>query len=732
MIPAAPGMDNTPQSISPDGNSFGLEMPPEKPGMDDQEIIKLVEDTYEDYKHGRAPFEREWYRNVLFLMGNQWIIWDTLENKWRKKRLADWVPTPVTNKFASAGQRLVSVISRIEPNWEFTPSTSDSRDISAAEQCELAEQIICEENKIDEIRASMAPWLTYTGNCFLLSGVEPIAAKVDHTGYLSGEPNKEDEMPGVSDMNQPRQETGFETAGEMEPAPPPTGFKLFTDVVAPFETYLDQTIENLRDQTKILLINRRSKEYVHNLWGVDIDLVDTEAKLNYQETLGYITSDPYITNYLAGVGRIKRVNVKRLYVNPNDQYPEGLYAVVAGGKVLEKGVLPKTKEGDPFIPISSMKFDSVPGAAFGRTPLNDVVQKQVQRNKIESLVELIILRMASPIWLLPEGTVTQNVSGAPGAMWKYSLIGDKSSPPSRIPGEQVPSSVIQFIQSIDKDIEDLVSTFEALKGQSPYSGAPGVVIEQLIEQGMTRFGPTLRNIAEGYRQWMKHQLELFRVYGIVDKTVAKMGTASKWDIQSFKGADIAGVVNVRVESDSTVPRSAQVEIAKIINAINAKIVDVTDPMVKQKTLQKLKIEDLNSNIEEDIVFAVKENETMGAGQPVDVTPFLDNHVIHIYKHREFAMTDQAIPIRPLIVQHITKHHMMMDAEMNPAGPPPGAVPPGGPPKPGGPGGPGPGHVPPKGGHQGGPGGPEVNKKEGAGLNPAAAKPVTAPLPGNAV
>jgi hypothetical protein len=297
--------------------------------------------------------------------------------------------------------------------------------------------------------------------------------------------------------------------------------------------------------------------------------------------------------------------------------------------------------------------------------MDDIIHKQIQRNKIESLIELIALRMGSPIWLMPEGTVVRNFTGEPGAVINYSMVGEKASKPDRIPGEQIPTSIVQFLASIDKDIEDLVSTFEALKGQSPYSGAPGVVIEQLIEQGLTRFGPSLRNVAEGYRQWMKHQLEFFRRYGIAEKTVMKQGEGTVWTSKQFKGADIEGAVNVRIESDSTVPRSSQVETAKILEAINAGLVDVANPVIKQKVLQKLKIQDLQDDVEQDMIIAQTENEAFSQGIMPPVTQFLDNHIIHVYKHNKFANSEAGAQYRQAVMQHVTMHHMIMDAEMNP-------------------------------------------------------------------
>ena len=622
--------------------------------MDDAELLKLVNDTYGDYKHGRIPFERLWYKASHFLIGNHWITWDTLENQWRKRRLAKYVPTPVTNKYAASGQRLVSVMARIEPNWNFSPSTDSEADIKAAEQCDLAKTVICEENHIESIRQRIAPWVVYTGNCYLLSGVE--------AEY------EEPETPELTPELMAAPPEILQAMMAMASHPKLKNGKLYTDVLSPYEIYCDQTVENFDDQQKILIINRRSKEYVKLMWGQDVEEFDVDSKLNYLESLGYICPDAYTTGSVHGRQKARRAIVKRLFMRPSDKYPNGLYVVACGDKVLEKGELPTTKEGKPFIPISHIPFDKVPGAALGRTPMDDVIPKQIQRNKIESLMELIIFRMAAPIWLIPNGTVMHGMTGEPGSTVEYSLVGDKASRPDRIPGEQVPSSIPMMIEKIDKDIEDIVSTFEALKGQLPAAGTPNVAIENLVEQGLTRFGPALRNMGEGWRQWMIHQLEFFRKYGLTERTIAKKGITSQWKVDRFKGADIIGAANVHVESDSTTPRSQQVETAKTLEAVNAHLVDISDPNVRFDVLKRLKLQDLMSDVDGDRLASVKENEMIAKGLPVQVTPFVDDPIIHIPEHKKAFWETDDPALKQMYAKHIAEHNMIMDAEQTPEAP----------------------------------------------------------------
>jgi len=617
--------------------------------VSDAEALELVEKIYSELKPGRASFEREWYENILFLLGNQWITWDqTSGGKFRKQRLANWVPTPVTNVFAATGQRLVSVLSRIEPNFEFVPGSDRAEDIQSAKLCESVEDVICEENKIDSLRQPIASWLTYAANCYLLSGVDPIYGETPEPALMDGM-GMEGEMQSLMEDLQPQIES----------------YKNYTEVLSPFEVWKDHTIEEFENQPKILVVHKKDKEYVVNHYpDIDPNSLEETQGTNYLETIGYLTSDTTINSYLAGNNKVRRVEVKRLFMLPTNKFSKGLYIVVAGGKVCEKKELPLASNKKPFIPVSDMKFDSVPGAAYARTPMTDIKPKQRQLNKLDSLIELIAMRMAAPVWLIPEGTVTSNFSGEPGAKIKYSFVGDKASKPDRIPGEQVPSSVMQYRTTITQDIENLGSTFEALKGQAPYSGAPGVVVDQLVEQGMTRFGPSLRNIGEGYRVWMKHQIEFLRAYGESEKIFVKKGKGTQWSVTKFKGADIQGAINVRIASDSTIPRSSQVENAKIMGAVSAQLVDITDPNVRYEVLKSLGISKLMENADDDLMEAALENEAIERGELIDVLPFIDKHMIHIPSHIAFLRSDRGRQFKQQIVEHVTRHMMINDAEMN--------------------------------------------------------------------
>ena len=669
-------------------------------------LVTEVDERFATFKRHRAPFEREWFRNLLFNVGNQWIKWDESKNGWRKRRLDAWVPTPVDNRFGSTSERLVAVLARVEPNWQFVPGSESEQDLAAAQVCEDLEAIIAEENHLADIRTEAARWLVATGNVFLWSGAEEKTSHqpgvggmgmVADSGATAGPPAGAEEM-ALSGMGSMMPEAA--AVGPSGPIPTmatPSDYRLYTDVLSPFEVLGDLSIPRLDQQDTILICQRKNKSWVKTLYGLDVPDGDWSGLgLDYLHAAGYLTAWTGALDAGAGPGKpTDQVTIKRILKAPCEAYPGGLYAVVINRQVVEAAAWPTDAAGEPYSPLIQIKFDDVPGAMFGRTPMNDIAPVQEQLNRLDSLIELIITRTAAPIWSLPDHTKVKSWEiGAPGSALIYTPMGDKAARPERIAGEQVPASVLQWRQSIIQSIEELGATFDAMKGKTPYAGAPGVVVDQLIEQGYSRFGTAFRNIAEGYRRWMKIQLELFRTYAMTPRRLPSLGENARWTIKQFSGADFSGAVSVRIESDSEVPRSDSAEIAKLMTVMAQapQLVNLADPMVVRGVQKKLHLTFLTQAVDEDVLSAVQEHEALlesekqppmldGMGQPVPpsfegllrVIPFIHNNPVHADRHRRFALSEEGRPFLDVLAQHIAEHHMIEDAMMTgaptePAGP----------------------------------------------------------------
>ena len=127
-------------------------------------IIELHERTALRGQAERYSYERDWFRNVLFLLGVQWINYDLANRKWKPRKIAKWVPRPVTNKFAACAMSMIQVLTQREPAVRARAATTNPDDIGAAEIADRNFDVILKEAGAKEARNIGASWLTLTGS----------------------------------------------------------------------------------------------------------------------------------------------------------------------------------------------------------------------------------------------------------------------------------------------------------------------------------------------------------------------------------------------------------------------------------------------------------------------------------------------------------------------------------------------------------------------------------------
>ncbi|HKB79884.1 MAG TPA: hypothetical protein VKH35_09235, partial [Thermoanaerobaculia bacterium] len=63
----------------------------------DQQLLDMWKRWKKEAFDQRWIFERQWMRNVWYMLNRQWIYYDSKRGQWQDKRLAKWIPRPVTN-----------------------------------------------------------------------------------------------------------------------------------------------------------------------------------------------------------------------------------------------------------------------------------------------------------------------------------------------------------------------------------------------------------------------------------------------------------------------------------------------------------------------------------------------------------------------------------------------------------------------------------------------------------
>lgn len=699
--------------------------------LTDAELVAEVQQELSRSRYLRFAFERDWYGNLLFKQGHQWVVWDETGRRFRQKKLKPWIPQPVTNRFASTLDALVALLLRVQPEMQWRSADPNNETLKSV--ADTSTQLL---DRVKEMtyfplwRQTLASWLTYTGNAYVVNYYDHEGGVPIDVPFYKCNRCEHTDLPTGFDNGCPQCQS-HEYSYDIGPNGLPrevqfTGGSIRSEVASPFEIFYDFTVTEWHRQPHVIRVKDRTLEYFKHRYGTRGESVEASGSSTlsefYSSSLAYMASGPGINPAAGQV--VKRKGATELWYvrRPDDMYPDGLTAVIAGNTLLEKDEkLCKDHKGEPFIPVTQFLFDPIPGSAIGKTVASDLRPKQKQRNELESLIQLITMRMANPVWIIPYGTDVEGFSGQPGAVLKAIQISPNASGnPQRLPGENVPSSVMQWLTKIDEDMEEMASVFDVLKGQAPTGITAGYAIQLLIERGQSRWGPLFQRWENGMVMWATQVTAFCKDYMPAEQILQVLGEHGEWEVSKFKEDSTAGL-NLDVEAGSTKPQSALSEQALVDQLIGQGLIDATDPQIKAEILRSVGMSKYDHLSDWDMKDAAREEEaffriamqhdlgglvaqvrnmaesgaptTEQAVQQVQTLaqsgtrfrPSIDNHQIHVWAHKRFAKTDRFMRLSPewqaVWLQHLELHATrLMQEAMQLQGGMPGQAPgqPGGP------------------------------------------------------
>jgi len=650
----------------------------------------------------RHLIERSWFGNINFHLGNQWILYNTNARRWQQRRLSPSVPTPVTNYFRATLDTVKSAIAQHTPRYIGVPTRDDSRAVAAAAATDAQLGIVLKEGGFEKARAHMLDWLLLTGNSFQ----EVVWDNSDETGEEAIAKEVCTDCGSVYSAQKldPNQPQCPKCGGMLAESPDqiewvPRGEIRF-DSISPFEVYLDPVIEDLEDQPFIMICQSFTEEQVEQIWGYRIEggqnTASQDSGMVHKESIANITpgiasGSPYVG--LAGDMLSKRVVVFRAYIKKHKEYPKGAYiAMTSDGKLLEKKTpypwRNRGGSGRKFYPLIHYKFGTVGGRAWGYSPADDMLPKQYQLNKAESMLTMIMARMANPVWLIPANTNPSRISGEIGVQIEYTPVGGAA--PTRLPGAEAPQSLVKYITDIKQSFDELSGAFAAVRGRSMGSRTPVGTVQSLTERGFGRWATVFAGLEAGYQELATKALEVWRQNAHTPRVMAVRDAIGGFTFAEFLGADWDDGVTVEVEAGSTRPNTSSEKLQTYMQLAQVGALDFMDEAQKIKMLEDLGMLNMRPGVEEDTKHAYKENAEfmewarqsaqsisaipdpqmqamagmeMVQTMPVRVVPIVDDHAVHFLTHRRLALTAEfkalPQPIQQAWYMHMQQHQADM-------------------------------------------------------------------------
>lgn len=587
-----------------------------QPEYSDDELLELWVDIKRESFEGRQVFERQWMRNIYYVLNRQWIEYQARLGGWRDKRMAAWVPRPVTNKCKEALQTVRAMFASIELGINVRPNGNDPKNVSAASTADDLAPVLYEVHDMDHLLTEFDFWLCVCGNAFLhtfndyavkngvitVTGEQCVQCQAVHSSAdLTGA------QPVCPDCG------GSQFQPAMDPA---TGAPLQTTQVkgspatialSPLELAFPNAYSRFADLPYVVRLRWRTKKYYETHpelaamvdgmgWAKSADNPSLQLfkSLATHNDLGVATG---YYDSLQGESNEEGIAEYEVHMRPTEKYPQGLVFRVVGDKDPQiihleateaiPGPLPYTDaDGNPLFTFAHAGYEHVGGRIWASGLLDPIIQKQDQLNQLDSGVLLSLTRMAFPSWLIPKGSGIQTITGIPGLRieWDALILGGQAKP-EQIEGKGPHPSVFQIRDQYLRDIEELTGTFDIMKGAKPAGVAAFSAMQLLVERSQARFASVFKSRGKAFRDWFHFAIELEREFGPDERTKAVLSPARSWTFQNFKRAQLSGSFTIVVDDGSTVPKTNLGMRAAVEHANALGMLDMMDPDQKYAGLK---------------------------------------------------------------------------------------------------------------------------------------------------
>jgi len=616
-----------------------LDAPPVAAGFSDEDLLDLWTKIKKEAFEGRHLFERQWQRNILYVLGRQWIDYFPRQGGWKDKRMAQWIPRPVTNKCKEVVQSIRAMFTSIRLGINVRPNGSDPRNVSAASVADELVPVLHEDHEMDAVQAEFDFWLITLGNAFLHTFVDydlrhgVIEVPTEVCTACGAEASSSD-LVGPQPVCQQCGGNTFMPATEEDGVTPKVTrqpkAKPITIPLSPLELAFPNQYPRFSELPYVVRLRWRPKGYFENhpqlatfVTSIKWQKAPTDQSMQLFKSLANHNdlgiAPAYMSEGLSTDGSDEGVPEYEVWMKPCTDYPEGLVFRVVGDSnplVLHledteaiPGPLPyKDADGVPLFPFAHAGYEHVGGRVLASGPLDVIIQKQDQLNQLDSMILLIIQRMSNPVWLEPKGAEVERLTGMPGLVVKYNSLTVGNAKPERIAGEGPHQSLFTIREQYLRDIEELAGTFDIVKGAKPTGVEAFSALQLLVERSQARFALVFSARGNAYRQWFKFALELEREFGPIERTTAMLTPARSWTFKNFKRTQLQGSISVIVEDGSNAPKTSLGMRAALEHANTLNMLNMQDPDQRYEGLKLFGLTRLAPSLDINVQSALQKQE----------------------------------------------------------------------------------------------------------------------------
>ena len=549
----------------------------------------------------RSAREMTWFRNILYYLGEQWLSWfDSQQTFGRRYELSGSMPTPVSNEIREYTRATKALILNKRYSVRVWPNSRERSDIEAAELGGEVLQYLDALNdfEIEDVKEWIALWMIMSGN-----GFARVFAEVDDGVYLGG--------------------TG------------PARGEVAVEPLLPFNVVVPNAGVLIDKKAWIGIKSLKPVEWVEDTHHIKIAQGEASREIvEYEKQLQRL-----VTNVSPWKGRGSETDTmdvppeelvlyREIEYRPTKDYPKGRYVAMAGDTVVvKKGHMPipvSKKSGRYDYSVVHFPYNLTPGSFWATAGIDDLISPQNDINEIDQALVINRKSLGRPFLLSPAQVTLKRLSSRGQGLLAVEYDGRNAggAKPQIHPGVPYPEQVHLERQNKRQAIQDAGGDPKnVLRGQSPHSGASGVLVDTLREAAELSHSP---DVGRFYRNWSKVQrkrLSVAQVLYTETRMLKVPGEGNRIKIRAFKGADLKDNTDVRLELDNALSSTQAGRNSMYMQLVSGGFFgDITmQPRLRREIMMRIGIGTMpdEENLHQDK--AEMENSTFAFGNDKDIS-----------------------------------------------------------------------------------------------------------------
>ncbi len=608
----------------------------------DPQLLDIFKRDKRECFEDRWVFERQWTRAIHYTNLRQWLAPYSRTNGWQDLRTAKKIPRPVSELPKIGVQTLRALFGAIRFNAIVRPLSQDPAAVITASTADDLVPVLYDTHDMLHVMNEFDYWFVTLGNAVLHTYWDPSLGDMVDDPYEQcvecGLELKSSQIADEQNQCPSCQGRAFTPVVDPETGTPRVETKsrgqAVTVALSPLEIAFPFSYPRWSDVPFIIKMRWREKRYYEEHpelkqyvgqinWSKSASERSMQIfqSLPMQNDLGSSRLGTMSTG--ATPSESEGVAEYELWVRPTPERPEGFVARFAGDSspiVLHipsenlPGPLPyRDAKGRPLFTFAHACYEQVGGRVLGSSPLDPVIPKIDRLNRLDSIVEMIYTRMASPNVIIAKGSNPAWLGESPGLPgliieWDPLVAGENGKPEFR-PGIGPDRSFFQIRQQLVQEIEEGMGTFDILKGQKPTGVEAFSALQLLKEVAQSRHASAFAARADVQRQWAIWALEMERAYGPDERTHSVMTPTRSYAFKTFKKAQLSGDFTVIVEDGSSTPKTSLGERAAMQQGQGMGLVDFKDPDQQYEGMRKLGLLDLIPTVSDQKQMALRKQES---------------------------------------------------------------------------------------------------------------------------